>query len=75
MAWRERKGLFILQPRLVVQDLAPFVVQVSGSLEISFLNLSPTILVHLGFQLVVKAFSPRTANFKKNFNAGFLGGL
>lgn len=63
VAWRERKGLFILQPRLVVQDLAPFVVQASGSLEISFLNLSPTILVHLGFQLVVKAFSPRTADF------------
>lgn len=58
MAGRGRKELCI--QGLVVQDLALFVVQVSGSLEINFLNLSPTILVHLGFQLVINALDPQT---------------
>lgn len=48
-----------------MQDLAPFVVQVSGNLEINFLSLSPTILVHQGFQLVHKTSDSRIANFRK----------
>lgn len=60
--WHEGREELCIQG-LVVQDLAPFMFPVSVSLEISFLNLSPTILVHLGFHLVIKALDPRIANF------------
>ena len=64
-----------MQLCLVMQDLAPFVVQVSGGLVISFINLLATILVYVGIQLVIKALSLKMANFLKIFMLAFLNGL
>lgn len=68
-------GLCIVHLCLLMQDLSPLMVQVSGSLVIRFINSLATILLYVGIQLVIKALSLKMANFLKILMLAFLNGL
>lgn len=57
--WHERRERGCVLKR----HPAPFTVQVSGKLLITFVNLLATILVYVGIQLAVKALSLKMTNF------------